>query len=46
MNDESDSFLFHFLEIHMDNASVCDVLTKATGVLLLKKYGVKFHENA
>ena len=46
MNDESDSFLFHFLAICMDNASICDVLTRATGILLLKKYGMKFHENA
>ena len=44
MNDESDSFLFHFLAICMDNASICDVLARATGILLLKKYGLKFHE--
>ena len=44
MNDESDSFIFHFLAICMDNASICDVLARATGILLLKKYGVNFHE--
>lgn len=27
----------------MDNASVCDVLARAAGVMLLQKYGLSFH---
>ena len=27
----------------MDNASVCDVLARAAGVMLLQKYGLNFH---
>jgi hypothetical protein len=27
----------------MDNASVCDVLARAAGVMLLQKYGLDFH---
>jgi hypothetical protein len=27
----------------MDNASVCDVLARAAGIMLLKKYGLQFH---
>jgi hypothetical protein len=27
----------------MDNASVCDVLARSAGVLLLQKYGLQFH---
>jgi hypothetical protein len=27
----------------MDNASVCDVLARAAGVILLQKYGLNFH---
>ena len=27
----------------MDNASVCDVLARAADVMLLQKYGLKFH---
>lgn len=34
----------HFLALCMDNASVCDVIARSAGVMLLKKYGVKFHE--
>ena len=27
----------------MDNASVCDVLVRAAGIMLLKKYSIQFH---
>jgi len=27
----------------MDNASVCDVLARSAGILLLQKYGLQFH---
>jgi len=27
----------------MDNASICDVLARAAGVMLLQKYGLNFH---
>ena len=28
----------------MDNASVCNVITRSAGIMLLKKYGLHFHE--
>jgi hypothetical protein len=40
---KSDSRSLYFLAMCMDNASVCDVLARAAGIMLLKKYGLQFH---
>lgn len=37
-------YRLHFLALCMDNASVCDVIARSAGIMLLKKYGLHFHE--
>jgi hypothetical protein len=41
--NQTDSRHLYFLALCMDNASVCDVLARSAGVLLLQKYGLQFH---
>jgi hypothetical protein len=41
--NQTDSRCLYFLALCMDNASVCDVLARSAGVLLLQKYGLQFH---